>query len=213
MGSGGSPLGLRVARQLGFAYFDREILNQAAQTLGLEPDDVARYEERASSYWERVMGALAAGGPDATYTPPPPLLPMIFDDRLHEVQKRIIIDLASKFDAVVVGRGGGAILKDHPGVVRVFAYAPLPVRIQAIMEIYHLPTLGRARQVVEASDKDRQRFARSVFSAEWTDARHYDLCLDTASIGFDVAEKMLLDLVRHKAQSLGRPLTAPATPA
>ncbi len=42
LGSGGSYIGKQVARRLGYAYIDREVLQQAARELGLEETETRR---------------------------------------------------------------------------------------------------------------------------------------------------------------------------
>ena len=70
LGSGGSYIGKQVARRLGYAYIDREILQQAARELGLEETEIEDREERVQSFWDKLISVFALGGVDGIYTPP-----------------------------------------------------------------------------------------------------------------------------------------------
>ena len=61
LGSGGSLIGREVATQLGFRFFDRDILHQAAESLGLDEAGLAPLEERSETFWDRLAPTLPLG--------------------------------------------------------------------------------------------------------------------------------------------------------
>ena len=50
LGSGGSLIGQEVAKRLGFGYFDRDILQRAAESLGVDEAGLAPLEERSDTF-------------------------------------------------------------------------------------------------------------------------------------------------------------------
>jgi cytidylate kinase len=190
LGSGGAFVGQTAARRLGFKYLDHEVLQRAAAALGCEDDDLARLEERATGFWESSARMLSLGGLEGTYVPP--AWPPIYADDLFQVESRIIREVASREDAVIVGRGSSHVLGDHPGLISVFIHAPRAWRIARVGRIYGLEDPEAA---VDASDRDRARFLRSVSGREWNDATRYHLTLNTAVIGLDAAAELVTNLV------------------
>src|SRR5947199_10462919 len=71
MGSGGSYIGQIIAKRLGLKYVDREVLHLAALEFGCDEETIEARAEKIQSFWQRILGGLTLGGPEAVYTPPP----------------------------------------------------------------------------------------------------------------------------------------------
>jgi CMP/dCMP kinase len=194
-GSGGAWVGQAVAQRLGLKYADREILAEAASALDMQTDDLAPMEERVRGFWERLGTTFARGGVDSPFMPPP--LPRVSESELFAAERAIIQTLAARGGAVIVGRGAAHILKGRPGVIRVFLFAPLPMRIALAMEEYGLTDHQAAAAVVRTSDAQRARFVKSVTGKDWCDASLYDMCLNTGLTGLDGAVDLIVELMER----------------
>ena len=64
MGSGGTYIGYLTAKELGFRYLDREILQQAANELGIEPCMLERYDGRSASLMENIVQSFCFSTPE-----------------------------------------------------------------------------------------------------------------------------------------------------
>lgn len=194
--SGGAYIGQAVANRLGLKYVDREILQQAAAALGAEDERaIEALEERAASSWSGIARALFVGAPDTPFVPPPP--PNVHEGDVLEVETRIIREIASREDAVIVGRGAPHVLPRRPGIIRVFLHAPVRLRIAEVKRAYGL-TEDEAKQLVQRSDRNRAGFVQSITRRAWTDACLYDLCIDTSIVRSDLA----VDLIASTASEL-----------
>ncbi len=196
VGAGGAYVGQALARLLGVRYVDREILKEAASLLGREPREIENLEERVSSLWSRMAGALAWGGPEATYMPPP--MPALYEEDLFAVQARIIREIASREEAVFVGRAATWVLRERADLLSVFLHAPEPTRVERVMSGYHLTDHEEARKLVARSDQQRSRFLQAVTGGPWMDPGHYHLCINTGSIGLDDTVKLLAGIVANR---------------
>lgn len=197
LGSGGSFLGHRVARRLGYAYLDREILRRTAEELGLEEEDVGAGEERLPGFWERLLATFSAGCPEESYAPPP--LRVDISEEVVEAEGRVLRQLAARGRCVVVGRGGFHLLRGlEVRLVNVFIHAPREYRCRRVMELYSVDAAEAAARV-ERTDRDRERYIHRVAGTSWYDARNYHLTVDTALSGFEAAEEMVAALVRSAA--------------
>src|SRR5581483_4046064 len=202
LGCGGAYLGQVVAKRLGYAYLDREILHQAARTLEVEESELANREERVSMLWEKCLSGWMLGSPESPYVPPP--LHPVYDRDLFDVEARLIRRAADETDAVIVGRGGFHVLKGRPGLANVFIHAPIEFREKRLMEIYQIKQSKAARSLIDQSDRQRAKYIRTMTGADWTDSRNYHLCLDISKSGFSTAEEMILLLVNRIKQILSR---------
>jgi len=201
IGAGGAYVGQGLARRLGFRYVDREILQRAAVLLGREEGDLEPLEERAASMWDRMASILSIGAPEAPFVPPP--LPTFGEDELFEVESQVMREIASREDAVFLGRGASWVLRDHPGVLSVFLHATEERRAQRILDSYHLSGLDAARQVLKRSDQQRARFLQSLLGVPWMSPGSYDLCVNTTTMGLDDTVEMLARLVEARRRALG----------
>jgi cytidylate kinase len=202
LGSGGAYVAQQVAKQLGFRYVDREILSRATEYLGSEEESLAFREERVSGFIEDLLRGYIYGTPESAYIPPP--IRPVYDIELFRTEAGIINRIADKYDAVIVGRAAFHVLKDRPGLVKVFLHAPGKSRIRRIMQIYHIADAGEAAGIMSDSDSRRSRFIETVAGVDWTDARSYHLSVDTAFSGLAGTIDMILKLAETVRKTLGR---------
>ncbi|MDA8156053.1 MAG: cytidylate kinase-like family protein [Actinomycetota bacterium] len=195
LGSGGSRIGLEISKKLGFKYFDREIVRQAAAMLKDGEDIFTAREEKLSGFFENLIRPFILGSPEAAYMPPP--LHPVYDRDIFDTESGIIRQIAAKYNAVIVGRGGGHVLKGHPGLVNVFVHAPLEFRVKRIMELYKISDEKEAGELAAKSDHDRAKYIKMMTGQDWTDLRNYHLCLDSERAGFEAAQEIVCRIVNE----------------
>jgi cytidylate kinase len=198
-GSGGSLVARAVSDRLGLRYIDREMLRAAAEYLcGTTGDDQARI--KAASWWTRLGEAFASGGLDCGYVPP--TSESVYEGELFDIEKRLLLEIADEHDAVIVGRGAAQTLRGRTHVVSVFLHAPESWRIDRVQQVYRIADQAAACRIVRTSDIDRALFVRALNGADWSDAREYDLALDTAALGFDATADLIVRAVESQAQTM-----------
>ncbi len=191
LGSGGSYIGRQVAKRLGYAYIDREILQHAAGELGLEETELEDRDERVQSFWDRLISVFALGGVDAIYTPP---MRWVSDEQLVETEQRLICELAVKGSCVVLGRGGFHLLRGRAKLLNVFVHAPLSFRIQRIMRLYRVDSKREAAEMIDRSDQERARYIKFFTGFDQFDAHNYHITINTGLVDFTTAEEMIVSL-------------------
>src|ERR687885_1512883 len=122
--SGGGEVAQEVARRLGAAFVDREIIDEVAQRLGVPGEVVLEKDERGESLVTRLARSLRLSYPDLAM--PPEMTTALFTDYQDiedlpytQVIEQLIRDAARGGNAVIVGRGGAFILKDDPRALHV----------------------------------------------------------------------------------------------
>lgn len=172
-GSGGKTIGKKLAANLGIRAYDREILKLASEDSGINENMFNQVDERLkTSPLFRIMrkykGELI----------PPESDDFLSNQNLFNYQAKIIKDLAEDGPCVIIGRCGDYVLRDLPNVVRTFIYAsPEYNRRQVIERGAHS---GKdVDRYIQRIDKERSDYYHYYTGQEWTDARNYDLCLNS----------------------------------
>lgn len=201
LGAGGSYVGQIIAKRLGLKYVDREVLHLAAQEFGCDEETVAARSERISSFWDKILGGLALGPPDAHYCPPP--LGNFSDRELFDKQTQILKRIASKNDCVVVGWAGVFLLPRHRGMFSVFCHAPKSFRVRRILSIYKDLNEEKARALIKESDRTREIYFHEMTSHNWTCAKNYNLSIDTSLQSLEECADLIIELSDRQRQSAG----------
>jgi len=193
LGSGGSYIGQCIAKRMGIHYLDREILSEAAQRLQVSEYDLDEYDEKAASFWQILFSTEFVD--TVTYHPPKLFVPSV--SNVFETQTEIINKVADERSAVIIGRGGNYILRNRPRHLSIFIHAGIPFRQERIAALYKVPE-KQALKMIEQYDNERAKYIRQVAGHTWTDARNYQLCIDTGLIGLDNAINMIINYIKDK---------------
>ncbi len=180
LGSGGAYIGQKLAKNLDIFYADREIIGQAAKQFSLLEEDLEPHDEKISSFWNLFLRSYAYA-PDE-YLPSQSIIPT--DYTLFKVEKEIIEQLAKERSAVIIGRCGSYILREHSNHVSIFLHADITFRKERIQKLYNLSE-ETALKMITQSDKERAIYNRTHTGKEWADINLYDIILDTSKIGLD----------------------------
>jgi cytidylate kinase len=191
LGSGGAQVGHLVAERLGLRYIDRELLRQAAEYVHANSQRTSEIES-SLSWFDRLVQTFAIGGAELGYVPPS--TDTMYEGDVFDAERRLMMEIADAEEAVMVGRGAAQTLRGRPGVVTVFLHAPEAWRIERLQHIYSLADRRHAEQLIRKSDRERARFLRALNNCDWTDARMYDLAIDTSSVGIDGAVDAIVRL-------------------
>lgn len=198
MGSGGTYIGRHISERLGLRYVDREVLQLAAERLGVECSTLEPNRERVASFWEKFLGSLSFGPPEGTYAPPPVLT---YSDRaLFDCQTGILRELAARDNCLIVGYGAAYVLRRHARMVNIYFHAPMTYRVRRVMELYDVEK-ERARGMVEESDRLRTRYFREMTGKDWACADNYHLCVDTSMSPLPELAERLVTFVERRLRA------------
>ena len=184
-GSGGRFIGEEVAKKLGIAYYDKNVINDIAEKSGLSPEYIL---ENAELSPKKGMLAYALAGRDITGKS--------VEDMVHEAQRKVILELAEKESCVIIGRNADYILKDRDDVLNVFIHGNMPEKIQRIIRLYNV---DEKKAVKMMADTDKRRMTNYNFYTEhkWGKASNYTLCLNSSQLGYDRCEKIIMECMKE----------------
>ena len=180
-GSGGRFIGEEVAKKLGIAYYDKNVINEIAEKSGLSPEYI---QENAELSPKKGLFAYTFAGRDITGKS--------VEDMVYEAQRKVILDLAQKESCVIIGRNADYILKGRDDVLNVFIHGNMPKKIQRIIRLYNV---GAKEAVKIMADTDKRRMTNYNFYTEqkWGKASNYTLCLNSSQLGYDRCEKIIIE--------------------
>lgn len=189
-GSGGRTIAKKVADELGFNYYDKEIIDHVSVETGFSKEYI---EER---------GEHAPGKTILSYGFEPQGVPGIMNgmsaaDYLWSIQRQVILKIAEEDKpCVIVGRCADYILKDFDGVFNVFIHADMEFRKERIVKLYGESENKPEKRLVD-KDKKRKTNYKYYTNQEWGDARNYDLCLNSSLFGVDKCAEIICNLVKN----------------
>jgi cytidylate kinase len=174
MGTNGHAIAKRVAEQLGYKLYDTEAIEDAAREMGFLKD-IREADEKVPSLFQRLF----SHQPEAHL------------DRLQSV----IYELASRGNALFLGRGSHALLRNFKCALQIRVTASPEKRIQNLMERGCLREV--AAKAIQKSDRERGAFIKYAFGLDWDDAELYDIVINMDNFTVDFA----VDTILHMARS------------
>lgn len=179
-GSGGRTVGKMVAEKLGIPCYDAELIQKIAEESGYAADYIREEGEAASGGWLSAMFTDRSMG-------------LTNQDKIWNIQSRVIEELAEKGPCVIVGRCADYILREKANCLNVFIHASMEKRAQRIVQEY-----GEREESPEQRlrDKDKRRAAYHRFYTDmkWGHSQNYHICLDSGTLGIDKCAEMIVQL-------------------
>ena len=179
-GSGGKTIGALLAKRLGINCYSHEILRLASDESGINERLFGETDERLKiSSWFKPLKRPYEGSLIS-----PESSDFTSDENLFNYQAKVMKDLAANESCVIIGRCADYVLKEHPKVLSVFIHADKQFCLDRAME-RHSMSVREMEKYIEKTDKKRADFYKYYTGREWTDARNYDLCLNSGKLGFE----------------------------
>lgn len=172
-GSGGREVGKRLADELGYSYYDKELVTEIAKKTELNEHYVESVLE--SGGYHNYAFSFAHTMPVITPVP----------DTVTDVlvqQQKVIKAIGDKGDCVIVGRCADVILAKYKPV-KIFVYADDASKIARCRERAAEGEDVSDKRILKnakAIDKGRAKLCDLLSSHPWGDKNSYDLMLNTS---------------------------------
>ncbi|MDR3709482.1 MAG: cytidylate kinase-like family protein [Capsulimonadaceae bacterium] len=166
LGAGETSVAPALAARLGWEIADQSIMNREAEITGISLPHALRWDERDPTLLDRLHGQ---GGEFAAFL---------------NSSRQVMQELAAKDNTIIIGRGGGLLLRGHPNALHVRLIADMPYRIRRVMEVRWIDERP-AKEVIAKHDNNVSLFYRHIFSANPNDPMLYDMVLRTDVLGIE----------------------------
>lgn len=171
-GSGGREIGERLAQRLGFSFYDRNLLNLAAEQSGISEDRFSdqdeRVERRHFSYGVQNLS-----------------------EELFHFQSKIMLEKARTESFVIVGRCSDIVLRGYANSVHIFIYAEEEDKIVRIRERNNLDEV-KARKLMKQTEKIRSSYYQYYTDSDWGNRENKDLLINSSKTGIDGAVELII---------------------
>lgn len=197
-GSGGKEVGIRVAKELGIPFYDKELLQEAAKKSGLCEKIFENFDEKPKSLlysiaMDSYMFSLPGSGAGES-----------LEQQVYLATYDTIRQIASQGPCVIIGRCADYALADDPNRLSLFIYAPMDVRIARVAKRQNL-TPEKARQLILKTDKRRASYYEYYSAQRWGAVESYDFCLDSSALGLGGTVELIRTMVDHKEHPVPSP--------
>jgi cytidylate kinase len=204
-GAGGTTVGGMLARRLKIDLLESRIIDEVAHRLQLPKEEVEAEDEQPGSLLGRLLVALGSAStepmipPEATAWTPPNSDPT-FDTRkaVLQITQHVIQEAARAGNVVIVGRGGGYILRDFPGALHVFLRAATEARVKTVMARFKIASEDEARKRIKSTDENWTSYIKQVYGHDRNLLAHYDMVLDTGTLGYETTVDVIVAALEHR---------------
>lgn len=172
-GSGGREFGRRLAEELGFDYYDKEIISEIAKHTALSENYVQQVIEKNPHDLFPITVGHSFSYVDA-YT-------LEKKQKVFRAQEKVIKEMAEKSNCVIVGRCGDYILRDYKPT-KIFLYADIEAKVarcKARNEATEALSDKKLKKQIKNIDKNRARYYEFFTGETWGNKLNYDLCINT----------------------------------
>lgn len=179
-GSGGPDIGRRIAEALDIPFYDRALIDEVVEELGMERNLVERADagDKIQYEFDTKLGPRYAN----------------LTNRVIHTQFEVIRGFAEKSSCLIVGRCSDYILKDREDCLHVFVYAPEEFRIRHIMEQKGI-SKDEAAELVKYND-DMLHARYKYMTGTYRGDRHMrHLMVDSSVLGLEKTAKYIMQFI------------------
>lgn len=160
-------------------WISKEILQEAAKNLGVPESEIKyvfQYEKRT------ILDDIIKSHSKKYYKS---------DRAIRKTIARVIHNLGTEGNVIIVGRGGVSICRDIAKSLHLFLTAPLEWRALRLSEKYCI-SVEEAKKFAQDTDKKRKEF-REYFHGKETDYTFFDLSINCMTLSV----REIIDMITH----------------
>ena len=205
VGSKGDEIATKVCDLLGFRYFDKQMIIDAAIDSDLCEHEVIDFSEDSYKMQDFIARLFRAGPRtvkqrlirEPEHGPIEPLTAQTLDEaHCADLVRRAVLAAHETGNIMIVGRGGQAILQHMPGVLHVRVIAPQEQRIQWLRE-KGVSGISEIKLTLEKRDRATAEYLKRFFNIAWDDPELYHMVINTGLLTTDAAAQVIAEAVRQ----------------
>lgn len=191
LGSGGRVIAARIAKDFGIRFFDKELLDLAAEESGLNKRFFEHSDERKGLRKFVYSSFAPLLGNSQPYENG------LSSESLFKFQSDAIRRAAERGSCVFVGRCADYVLRDMSCIVNIFITADMDDRVERLSSLAGI-SLKEAEQLCVDGDARRAKYYNYYSSKTWGSASSYDFCINSSRLGIDGTVVLIEDFIRKR---------------
>ena len=189
LGSGGCEIAKMLSEEFQANYYDKELINLAAERSGFNPRIFEKQDESQSTM--RSLLNFAMGRHVNYYTN------SISQESLFKIQSDAIEKAAESDSCVFVGRCADYILREKPHLFSVFITANDEDRVKTVAERL-MCDAETASRYIEKKEAERASYYNYYTSKTWGASQSYDLCINSSMLGITATARLIASVIRAR---------------
>lgn len=188
-GSLGRKIARRVAENLGYAYYDRDIIELAVSEMHGDISELEAFEGQHITPFEKMIYPLGMGNAHMKRA-------------LFEMERSVMVELASRQNCVIVGRCADYVLHKY-GInsdrrLSVYIYAPIEKRLDRCKEELGIEAPGEAYRYLTKVDKARETFYKNYTKMTFDSNKYRHLMIDSSIADVDRVAEIITAAAKAK---------------
>jgi hypothetical protein len=197
-GAGGSDVGPAVAERLEVAFVDRAIPTGVAEKLAVPLREAIERDEAIGGWFTRALLSFGQVGP-ALAGAGPPAGTVLNPDAFCQATEQVLREHAAGEGAVILGRAGAVVLRDHPGALHVRLTGPREARIDQGMLLEGVDR-ATAERHVEETDRARETYVRHFYRVDARDPALYHLVIDSTALPLSACADLIVEAAQARSE-------------
>lgn len=190
-GSGGHEVGRILAEKLGVSFYDKELVYQSANLIGVEERFLANSDEKVPSFIDSIFSSPVGFGGDFY---------LLGGYNQEGDNYNIIADtirrIAQQESSVMVGRTADYLLREHSCCVSLFIHASMEKRVERIMARVNGISADEAEARAIKNDRSRAEYYNFYTNKNWGVASSYDLSIDSTKISCEQVADIVIEYLK-----------------
>lgn len=191
--SGGRRIGKFIADSLGIPFYDKILLDKAAEHIGFSAGMFLKADEKRPSILRSLLqlnyGSQSSGFQDSG----------VSSEALYRYQSEVIRHICEQGPCVIVGRTADYVMRNHPRMLSIFVHAPIQSRVKTIINRKETNSEERAAEMARKIDRDREAYYNYYTNRNWGRADNYHLSIDSSRISDQQILSFVKDFISKSA--------------
>ena len=196
-GSGGKEIGIRVAKEMGIPFYDKELLQMAAKKSGFSEKVFESFDEKSKS----LLYSIAMDAYPLRMTG---MSGESLEQQVYLATYETIQQVARDGPCVIIGRCADYALANNPNLLSLFISAPMDVRVERVAKRQGVSE-EKARHMILKTDKRRAAYYEYYSFRKWGAVESYNFCLDSSCLGLGGTVELIRTMVEHKENPVPSP--------
>jgi cytidylate kinase len=170
------------AKNFPWRWITKEILSESAKELNLDPAEIQyvfNYEKK--TFFDDILSSQSRKYYKS-------------DRKIRSTVAKVIRNISSEGNAIIIGRGGVAITREIERSLHVMLEAPLSWRVARTAEKFCM-TEKKAEKYILNIDKKRQEF-REYFHGKETDYTRFDVKYNAMTLSVEEIAESIINLLK-----------------
>ena len=189
LGSGGREIARLLANDLGYKFYDKELLNLAAKESGFSEKVFEKNDEQKGFLRSLLCMHAPHIGDNSFYKSD------FSQESLFLFQSDAIKKAATDGACVFVGRCADYVLREYDNVINIFITADMKQRIERVIKRHNCDDV-MACKIINSQENERASYYNYYTGQKWGYAENYDLCINSSILGIEGTVAFIRDLIK-----------------